>query len=250
MKRTVFWTVGVTALLSSTQVFGQEPAAASERTLLDLIQAGGWVGYAIILLSLVGIALIVDGFLRLREEVLVPAHLTEQIHQLASARQFEQLLGLCRGHDSLVARVIVAGLSDGKMGLDAVREAMQQQGVSEITRLRQRIGYIGLIAGIAPMLGLLGTVVGMIVSFRLLGESRGVARPDELALGISQALVTTCMGLIVAVPMMFFHAMLRDRITRIGQDVAAVGDRMLRLSAVAMSQTQGQAQAKAHASKA
>ena len=96
----------------------------------------------------------------------------------------------------MLGRIISAGLSDGRLGLDAVREGLEQQGVMEVTRMRERIGYIGLIASVAPMLGLLGTVTGMIASFRLLGEAQGAARPDELALGISQALVTTCMGLV------------------------------------------------------
>ncbi len=239
MKKTCLLCLCVMMAVIAAAAWAQSDSPPPQsRSLLDLVQAGGWIGYTIILLSMAGVALVVDGFLRLRRERLVPPELVKQVQELAAGRRFEQLLGMCRGHDSLLARVVAAGLNDGTLGLDAVREGMQQQGVKEVTRLRQRIGYIGLISGVAPMLGLLGTVVGMIVSFRLLGESQGVARPDELALGISQALVTTCMGLIVAVPLMFFHALLRDRITSISQEVAAVGDRMLRISATAIAQQQ------------
>ena len=234
MKKTT-WLVAALWLLciGAGSVHGQESESeVTTRSLLDLVQAGGFVGYAIIVLSLVGVALVVDAFFRLRHDVLVPDSLTEQVLDLTGKGRFEEVLALCKTNDSLVARVIHAGLSDGRLGLDAVRESLQQQGAKEITRLRQRNGYIGLIASVAPMLGLLGTVVGMILSFRLLGEAQGAARPDELALGISQALVTTCMGLIVAVPLMFFYAYFRDRITRIGQEAAGVGEKMLRRMAV------------------
>lgn len=213
---------------------GEAADTPVQRSLLDLVQAGGPVGYAIILLSLCGLALVVDSYLRLKDEKLVPQNLADQVHELTTKGRFEEVLSLCKTHDSMLARVIAGGLSDGKLGIDAVREGLEQQGVMEVTRLRERIGYIGLIASVAPMLGLLGTVTGMIASFRLLGEAQGAARPDELALGISQALVTTCMGLIVAVPLMFFYAFFRNRITRIGNDAAAVGEKMLRIMSVVL----------------
>lgn len=213
---------------------GQDTEAVAQRSLLNLVQAGGPVGYAIIVLSLCGLALVADAFLRLKDQQLVPENLSEQIHDLTGKGRFEEVLSMCKTHDSMLARIIAGGLSDGKLGLDAVREGLEQQGVMEVTRLRERIGYIGLIASVAPMLGLLGTVTGMIASFRLLGEAQGSARPDELALGISQALVTTCMGLIVAVPLMFFYALFRNRITRIGNEAAAVGEKMLRLMSVVL----------------
>lgn len=221
--------LGDAALAQSSDDTAQ---AVSSRTFLDLVQAGGLVGYAIILLSVVGVALIVDGFIRLRPEKLVPPSLMEQAQELARLDRFGELLNVCKANDSLLGRIVAGALSDGSWGLEAVRERMQQEGSREITHLRQRVGYIGLIASIAPMLGLLGTVVGMIASFKLLGEAKGAARPDELAQGISLALVTTCMGLIVAVPLMFFYAYLRDRITRIGQDAAAAGEKLLRIMSV------------------
>ncbi len=221
--------VGVFATVALAQ--GAEEPATS-RSLLDLVQAGGWVGYVIMLLSLCGMALVVDAFMRLNEERQVPLNLADQVHELTAKGKFEEVLALCKTNDSMLGRVIAGGLADGKLGLDAVREGMEQAGIMEVTRLRERNGYIGLIASVAPMLGLLGTVTGMIASFRLLGEAQGAARPDELALGISQALVTTCMGLIVAVPLMFFYAFFRNRITRIGHESAAVGEKMLRLMAV------------------
>lgn len=155
---------------------GEAADTPAQRSLLDLVQAGGPVGYAIILLSLCGLALVVDSYLRLKDEKLVPQNLADQVHELTTKGRFEEVLSLCKTHDSMLARVIAGGLSDGKLGIDAVREGLEQQGVMEVTRLRERIGYIGLIASVAPMLGLLGTVTGMIASFRLLGEAQSTLR--------------------------------------------------------------------------
>lgn len=236
MKRYV-WLLALTSLfVFSAVVYAQTPEAEppAQHSMLDLVKAGGPVGYAIILLSLCGTALVVDAFMRLKQDRLVPANLSEQVIELSSKGRFEELMSLCKTHDSMLARIIAGSLTDSRFGLEAVREGLEQQGVAEVTYLRERIGYIGLIASVSPMLGLLGTVTGMIASFRLLGEAQGAARPDELALGISQALVTTCMGLIVAVPLMFFYAFFRNRITRIGNEAAAVGERMLRIMRVVL----------------
>jgi biopolymer transport protein ExbB len=238
MKRANVLCAAVVMGVFVSTAWGQQPEPAAQRSLLDLVQAGGWVGYAIMLLSLCGVALVVDAFMRLKERGLLPPALADQIHVLTAKGKFEEVLALCKTNESMLGRVIAAGLSDGNLGLDAVREGMEQAGVKEVNGLRERYGYIGLIASVAPMLGLLGTVTGMIASFRLLGEAQGAARPDELALGISQALVTTTMGLIVAVPLMFFFAFFRNRITRIGHETAAVGEKMLRLMAVVIEKRQ------------
>lgn len=211
-------------------------------SVLEVVQAGGWVGYAILLLSVVGLALVIDAFLRIRDDKLVPPLLAEQASNQARHGQFRQMLTTCEGDQSLLGRILARALPEGNLGLDALREAVQQEGEKQVTRLRQRVGYIGLIASIAPVLGLLGTVIGMIRSFQVLGEARGAARPDELAVGISEALVTTCMGLILAVPLMFFHTYFRDRLTRVGQEAGTVCDRILRLMALHVSQRQQQPQ--------
>ena len=232
----------LTAVLAPTAtVWAQQDAPAEqvpEQNLVDLIQAGGLVGYAIILLSLVGLALVIDSFVRLQEDKLIPPALVDEASNLAQRGRFSELRSLCKGSPTLWGRMVGDALDDGHWGIEAIREAVQQQGDRHFTRLRQRVGYVGLIASIAPVLGLLGTVTGMIDSFQVLGEAKGAARPDELASGIAEALITTCMGLIVAVPLMFLHAYLRDRVTRIAQDAAGACERLLRIMGVVHEQQQ------------
>ncbi len=202
-------------------------SGATSKSILDFVRSGGAVGYVIILLSFAGVALVIESFFRLKEEKLLPTAQFEQCEELAQKGKFSEIMTVCKAGDNMFSRILAYALARGQRGVDAVREAMQESGTRELTRLQQRVGYIGFIASVAPMLGLLGTVTGMIGSFNVLGMAKGAARPDELAVGISEALVTTCMGLIVAVPLMFFHNYFRDRVVRLGQEASGRCDRLV-----------------------
>lgn len=210
------------------------PVAQDEKSVFDFVKAGGVIGYVIILLSFAGVAMIINGFMLVREDKLIPSGIVEQAEKLALQGKFAEVMTIYKTSDSMVSNIMSDALSRGQLGIDAVREIMQELGGKEITRLRQRIGYVGFIASVAPMLGLLGTVTGMISSFGVLGATQGSAPPSELAVGISEALVTTCMGLIVAIPLMFFHSLLRDRVSRVSEDLAGTCDRLLRSMNVAI----------------
>lgn len=217
--------------LAQTDDAPKAPAAAppvQTKGFLDFIKSGGVVGYTIIALSLVSAALVIDTFGHAKPDRMMPAGIIEQSETLARKGRFSEMVTLCHSGDSMLSRILGAGLSQGGFGLAAVRAAMQEQGVKELTKLNQRVGYMGFIGSIGPMLGLLGTVLGMVSSFNVLGSSKGAARADELAVGISYALVTTCEGLIVAIPMMFFHNYFRDRVARLGQECSGVCERVLR----------------------
>jgi len=204
-------------------------APGEERVSLgQFIRAGGVVGYVILFLSFAGFALVIDSFIHLKPAKLVPPMLVEQLVQMGRQGRFQDVRNLCLSVDCLLARVIENTFAQGRMSLADAREVIEEQGTREITRLHQWVGYIGFIAAVAPMLGLLGTVTGMIDSFNVLGTAKGAAPPEDLARGVAEALVTTCMGLIVALPLMFFHAYFRDRVTRIGQEAAGACDRLMR----------------------
>jgi len=224
--------LAVCAVLCCAATKTAEPAPVEDVNsgggLGDFIRAGGLVGHAILLVSFVGMALAIDGLLRLRSDRLVPRLVTEQLVGLAQARKYDDMFILCRSVDCLLTRIVYEALAQGKVSLADAREIMQGQGTREVTRLHQRVGLIGFLASAAPMLGLLGTVLGMMKSFNVLGAAHGAAPPEQLAAGVAQALVTMAEGLLVALPLMFFHGFLRDRVTRIGQDAADVCDRLIR----------------------
>lgn len=229
--------------LVSLMFIGQStpPGGAADTTpssLFAFIVAGGTIGVVIILLSFVGMGLVIDAFVKIRQDDLLPDTLCKQAVTLARQGQFTELKNTCKADNSMLGQILSHAIEEGELGLDAVREHIEHEGNRQLTRLHQRVGLIGLIASIAPMLGLLGTVVGMIDSFQILGLSKGVAGPDELAVGISKALVTTCMGLVVAVPLIFFHAYFRDKVTRISNETSAICERILRVIAVVLTRQQ------------
>jgi len=211
------------------------PDKATTRSMLDFVHAGGPVGYVIIALSLAGTAMVVDACVRLRADKLIPPRLADESRRLALAGRFNEIISLSQASDSVLGRILGHSLQQGALGMDAIGEAMEDGGVREVTRLQQRVGHIGFIAAVAPMLGLLGTVTGMIGSFDVLGTSKGSAEAGELAVGVAEALVTTCMGLIVAVPLMFFHNMFLNRVTRIGQEASGHCVQLLRSMKVAIA---------------
>lgn len=216
----------------ATESNDNKDSAVSSKSLLDFVKAGGLVGYFIIALSFAGIALVIEAFIHIKADKLIPSSVSEQFEELAHKKRLSEILTLCKANDSMLSRVVADALSHGQLGIEAVREAMLESGTREVTQLQQRVGYIGFIASVAPMLGLLGTVTGMISSFNVLGMAKGAARPDELAVGISEAMVTTCMGLVVAVPLMFFHSYFRDRVTRISQEASGICERLVRIITV------------------
>ena len=210
------------------------------KSLIDFIKAGKTVGHTIILLSFVGIALVIDSALRVTSGKLVPPLLVRQAVSLAREARLGEIVRLSRASDSILGHILGKVLAQRPLSLASAREALQEEGSKEVTRLQHRVGYIGFIAVVAPMLGLLGTVTGMIYSFNVLGTSQGTPQADELAVGVAEALVTTCEGLIVAIPLMFFHLYFRGRVTRIGQEAAGVCDSVMRgLAAVIEARTTG-----------
>jgi biopolymer transport protein ExbB len=230
--------LGVAALLLIAQTAPMPAATPTSSSVFAFITAGGWIGVVIILLSFVGLGLVFDAFVKIRQDDLLPESLSKQAVNLARQGQFTELKNTCKADNSMLGQILSHAIEEGELGLDAVREHIEHEGNRQLTRLHQRVGLIGLIASIAPMLGLLGTVVGMIDSFQVLGLSKGVAGPDQLAVGISKALVTTCMGLIVAVPLIFFHAYFRDKVTRISNETSAICERVLRVIAVVLTRQQ------------
>jgi len=191
------------------------PTEESSRiSLWSTIVAGGPIGFVIILASLVAVALAVENFISIRRERMVPEELSETLGDCIQEKQYEKAKEVCAEDGSFLAQVVGAGLNQvGAMfGFFDMQNAMQEVSEREVSKLYRKLEYLSFIASTTPMLGLLGTVTGMIGSFNTIAASGGTANPSDLAGNISMALVTTCMGLIVAIPTMFFVAFFRKRI--------------------------------------
>lgn len=183
---------------------------------LDVVLAGGATGIAIVLLlaglSMVALALVVEHLLTIRRTVLAPDGLAERIAQQLAEGNLQAAAQACDQQPSLLARTVRAGLIEAEAGWPAAEKAMEDAAAEGSARLARKIEYLALIGNIAPMVGLLGTVVGMIFAFQEVANTQGAARAAELASGIYQALVTTVGGLTVAIPSLAAFAVFRNRV--------------------------------------
>jgi len=208
---------------------GDGDGGGREVSLWSTVKAGGLIGLLVILLSIVSVALIVEHFFSIRRDRIVPADLEEELAGHMALKDYAVAADVCRSGDSFLARVVEAGLSQrgGMFGFFDMQNAMQEVSEREVSKLYRKLEYLSFIAAAAPMLGLLGTVTGMIRSFNKIAATEGAAKPSDLAGGISEALVTTCMGLIVAIPTMFFVSQFRNRIDSYVAEAETVVERLM-----------------------
>jgi biopolymer transport protein ExbB len=226
----------------TTDSESDEQAAAEDKNFLTwMIEASGTFGLLILLLSFIMVALIMMNILQVRRDNFVPQAFIESFEQRLNAKDYQGAYETARADESLVARVLAAGLSKLNQGYDKAVEGMQEVGDDENMALEHRLSYLALISAVAPMLGLMGTVSGMIASFREIATSPTTPKPSELADGISTALFTTLEGLVVAIPAMVFYAILRNRIARFTLEVGMVSEGLMGRFAQAGKQ-QGAAQ--------
>lgn len=209
---------------------GEGPA---ERSLLDTLLDGGWVGLLIGLLSVVSLGFIIEHSLSIRRSTLIPEEVAGELEGLIEQGKIDAAIEASEdpNNDSLVADVVLAGLrryKSSEFGFAEYKAAVEEAGEDQTGRLYRKTEVLGVIGAIAPMLGLTGTVLGMIEAFNQIAATEGTARPDELAGGIGKALVTTLMGLIVAIPTMIAFSFFRNKIDSI---VAEAGKRVEQIMA-------------------
>ena len=199
---------------------------AGRISLLKVIEWGGSIGYFIIFLSVVTVMLVVFHILLCRRSKLWPKTVLMKVGELFSERKMEEVVDYCEIDNSLLSRVIAGALRRMKGGHAEMEQAMNDSAETEVLRLQQTVGYFSLIAAVAPLCGLLGTVVGMIAAFNEIA-SRGVVTPRELADPIQKALVTTCFGLIVAIPNVIAFTFFRDYLHRLFADLGILLEELM-----------------------
>ena len=195
-------------------------------SLMQIVKWGGYIGYFIIFLSVLTVMLIIFHLILLRREKLCPVAVRDKIGSLFSERNMEGAADYVRNENSLLGRVVSGGLSRVRGGYADMEEIINDVAEDEAMRLEQSVGYFSLIAAVAPLCGLLGTVVGMIKAFNTIAI-QGVPTPGELAAPIEEALVTTAFGLIVAIPNVVAYTVFRNRLTRLLADMGLVVEELM-----------------------
>jgi biopolymer transport protein ExbB len=207
----------------------QAPAEAKQTRNLftHIVRSAGIVfGPLLLAISIGLVALIVLLAMDLRMSAAIPAGFIEEFADTVNKRKLQDAFELAKKDDSFIGRVLTAGMGRLKYGVEDAREVSLNTVESIKATKEQLITYLATIGTLGPLIGLVGTVYGMILSFMELSYG-GTPRVDKLADGISHALVVTLLGVAISVPAIFFHAFFRNRLIRMSMDTANLADDLL-----------------------
>jgi biopolymer transport protein ExbB len=179
--------------------------------MLEFVKAGGWLMLPLILCSVVAAAIIIERLWTLQRKRVLPDDLTARVWTWASNRQLDESHIRALAESSPLGRVLAAGLSNRNRSREIMKESIEDTGRHVVHELGRYLNSLGTIAAVTPLLGLLGTVIGMVKVFTAI-TTHGVGDPGALAGGISEALITTAAGLSVAIPALIGYRYLRGRV--------------------------------------
>lgn len=204
-------------MLVAQETGATEPAKS--QGFLQIIFSGGMIGIAIIVvllaLSVTAAYLIIDHLLSVKRSDVMPDGLGDKARAMLSQGQVAEAREVCNQNPSVMSFVLLHGMAEMEYGWNAVEKALEDSLAEQSARLYRKIEYLSVIGNIAPMVGLLGTVIGMIMAFQQVAATQATAGAPQLAEGIYQALVTTVGGLIVAIPSIGAFAVFRNRIDQL-----------------------------------
>lgn len=207
------------------------PAQVERQNYLSWAFESLGLGYSLIFLamSFTLVSLIVMNVVKATRSQIVPPDLVEAFEAHLDAKQFSEAYELAKTDESFLGQVLAAGLGRLSAGSDYAHavEIMQEVGEEENLKLEHRLSYMALIGTVSPMVGLLGTVQGMISSFQTIATSPVTPKPSELAQGISTALFTTLIGLAIAIPAIVAYNLLRNRVSRLVLEVGIVSEGLM-----------------------
>ncbi|MGB0416752.1 MAG: MotA/TolQ/ExbB proton channel family protein [Coraliomargarita sp.] len=215
------------------QEAGAEPAQlvaedSSEKTLLDMLFAGGWAMIPLGILSVATFGFAVFNFISIRRDNFINDAVVDELDKACSAMDIDTAHKICEANPSPVTNTFNYGLDQIKQAKfvpDAVEKAFENAAAKELSGPYVIVNYLSIIAALAPMVGLLGTVSGMVKAFNSIA-SEGMGKPELLADNISEALITTASGMSIAIPAMFFFFFFRNRYGKIVAEVNMVLGRL------------------------
>ena len=204
------------------------PPQTSQNLLSWVIESLGW-GYLFVFLALsvTLVSLFVMNLLAARRDTLCPQELIDTFEEKLNTKDFQGAYDMARTDESVLGQVLSAGLAKLSRGYNKALEGMQEVGEEESMKLEHRLSYMALIGNLSPMIGLFGTVQGMISSFQVIAIGGSTPKPADLAAGISTALFTTLVGLAVAIPAIAAYNILRNRVSRLLLEVGVTSENLM-----------------------
>lgn len=216
----------------STEVTDAEEAEEAgpiggQKSLIDMYNAGGWAMYPLTLLSIGGFGLIVYNFMAVRPEPILNTEATVQIDEALNNLDVEKARTICQENPSPTTSIVEAGLNRvdvDNFDPEQMKEAIEESSAEELAGPYVLINYLSVVGSLSPMVGLLGTVSGMVKAFNVI-EAEGAGSAQALAGNISEALITTATGMIIGIPAMFFFFFFKNRYGKITSRIGrVVGD--------------------------
>ncbi|WP_263788650.1 MotA/TolQ/ExbB proton channel family protein [Salinibacter grassmerensis] len=196
-----------------------QTASGQAASLLDILVLGGWVMVPLVLLSVLTIYLLVERLITIRQANSDPEAITDRVREFVRSGNVEDAIQYCEDKNVPITRILQQGLERLGRPISEIQDAVQAAGKHETFDLEKRTNLLASIAGIAPMLGFFGTVVGMIRAFQQIQNLQGNVNPSVLAGGIWEALITTAAGLLVGILALFSYNYLMGRIRRLSNDM-------------------------------
>jgi biopolymer transport protein ExbB len=178
-------------------------------------------------ISFAFVALVIMNFLAIRKDNFIPQQLVDSFEALVNEKKYQEAYELTKADESFLGQMLASGLARLQRGYDHAIEAMQEVGEEENMKMEHRLSYVAMIGTLAPMVGLLGTVDGMIASFQTIATSPTTPKPSELAAGISTALVTTLVGLLIAIPAIAVFNVLKNKVAQLVLQVGLTGENLM-----------------------
>jgi biopolymer transport protein ExbB len=193
-----------------------------------IIESSGLIGGVILLLSIYFVSTVSRLFIEMRQKVATPPEVVDELNDLLPKREFKEIYALVKEDRSFISRVLAAGISELPSGLAEARDAMERVGEGVTVEMEKKISMLAVLGTLGPMIGLLGTLKGMIASFSVIALSDVQLKASEVAGGISEALLLTFEGVALSVPAIYFFALFRNRVSAISVATMLQADEYLR----------------------
>jgi biopolymer transport protein ExbB len=209
---------------------GEETGKAPPKSFLRWLYDSLGLRYVIIFLFITFnlVALFVMNILGARRDVIVPTALVESFEAHLNEKRYQEAYEMAKNDESFLGKVLAAGMAKLSSGYDEAMKSMEEVGGEENMKIEHRLNYVALCAQIGPMFGLLGTVDGMVMAFDVIAGSDVTPKPSELAQGIGTALVTTVVGLWVAIPAIAFHHFYKNRFTKLVSEAGVISEELMK----------------------
>jgi biopolymer transport protein ExbB len=215
MRKFITGLIAAFVLLSIPVAAKAAPAEGEhkKKTVMELFESTGFVGYLMVGVSIIGTALCIQYGVQLSREKLAPTVLADELEGLMNAGDYDEAIELCDANGGYLATIVGDGLRLRHAGYELMIGSLEQAAAEESFKVQAKISYLSLLGNVAPLLGLLGTVTGMISSFQVI-ETLKAPTPGDLAKGVYESLVNTTMGLFIAIIFLTAYFFFKNKVTK------------------------------------